>query len=163
VQRVAQCDIIDPRIPAQRVDPQALRRDATRSMAVAPCRAGATHNSDHSDCHEGLNWQNKAGSGLGQEASFATKLGWTMALPFMMGHGGVIRMHDFALGQLFALGSDVVIAGDMPMRVAGAARSRRKRSRCLSDLLFRSSLASCAQCSMALPGLITVFRSGAPA
>jgi hypothetical protein len=47
----------------------------------------------------------KAGSGLGQEASFATTLGWTMAFAFHDGgNGGVIRMHDFALGQLFALG-----------------------------------------------------------
>ena len=49
--------------------------------------------------------KDKTGSGLGQEASFATKLGWTIAFAFHDGgNGGVIRMNDFALGQLFALG-----------------------------------------------------------
>jgi hypothetical protein len=47
----------------------------------------------------------KAGSGLGQAASVATTLGRTMAFAWHDGgNGGVIRMHDFALGQLVALG-----------------------------------------------------------
>jgi hypothetical protein len=62
----------------------------------------------------------KAGSGLGQEASFAPKLGWTIAFAFHDGgNGGVIRLHDFALGPLFALGQALRLFGDLPMRVAG--------------------------------------------
>jgi hypothetical protein len=63
--------------------------------------------------------KDKAGSGLGQEASFATKLGRAMAFALHDGgNGGVIRMHDFTLGQLFALGQAPRLLGDLPMRVA---------------------------------------------
>ena len=62
----------------------------------------------------------KAGSGLGQEASFATTLGRAIAFALHDGgQGGGIRMHDFALGPLFALGQAPRLLGDLPMRVAG--------------------------------------------
>ena len=67
--------------------------------------------------------KDKAGSGLGQDASFATKLGRAIAFAFHDGgNGGVIRIHDVALGQLFALGQAPRLLGDLPMRVAGGCQ-----------------------------------------
>jgi len=63
--------------------------------------------------------KDKAGSGLGEQTDFAPELGWTIAFAFDdRGNGGVIRMDDFALTELFALGQALRLFGDLPMRVA---------------------------------------------
>jgi len=62
----------------------------------------------------------KAGSGLGQDASCATTRGRAMAFALHDGgNGGVIRLHDCALGQLCAWGQAPRWRGDLPLRVAG--------------------------------------------
>ena len=63
--------------------------------------------------------KDKAGSGLGEQTGFAPELGWTIAFAFDdRGNGGVIRIDDFALTELFTLGQALRLFGDLPMRVA---------------------------------------------
>ena len=63
--------------------------------------------------------KDKTGSGLGEQTDFAPELGWTIAFAFEdRGNGGVIRIDDFALTELFALGQTLRLFGDLPMRVA---------------------------------------------
>jgi hypothetical protein len=67
--------------------------------------------------------QEKAGSGLGQEAGFAPKRGRAMACALHDGgHGGGRRMPDFALGELFTLGQAPRLLGELPRRGAGSVQ-----------------------------------------
>ena len=64
--------------------------------------------------------KDKAGSGLGQNPGFTTKLGWTIAFAFDDGsNGGIISIDDFALTQLFALSKALRLFDPLTMSVTG--------------------------------------------
>jgi hypothetical protein len=120
MQRLAQLSVIDPEISAQGVDLQALGGFDEVD--------GPVHLVEHGQhiariTRIALGYpirKDKAGSGLGEQTGFATKLGRTIAFAFDDGgNGGVIRIDDFTLGELFALGEALRLLGDLPMRVAG--------------------------------------------
>ncbi len=77
-----------------------------------------------------------AASWIRQNAGFATKLGRTIAFAFDdRGNGGVIRIDDFELTQLFALGQALRLFGNLTMRVAGALQvAKQALALCLTQV-----------------------------
>ena len=115
--------VVDPQITAQRVEPQALAAGDQVNGVLHLVEPGQ-HRARIAGIARGHPiGEEKAGSGLGQDASFAPKLGRAIAFAFHDGgNGGVIRIHDFALGKLFTLGQAPRLLGDLPMRVAGSCQ-----------------------------------------
>ena len=117
---LAQRGVIDPQSTAQGVDPQTLGGGDEVDSPWHRIEEGQPRARITRMALGDAIGKEKAGSGLGQDASVATTLGRAMAFALHdWGNGGVIRMHDCALGQLFALGQAPRLLGDLPMRVAG--------------------------------------------
>ena len=120
MQALTQLGVIDPQVPPEGVDPQALWSDNLVNGVVDLVRQGEHITRITGIARGHLVGQDQAGGRLRQDTGLATKLGRAVALACDdRSNGGVLGIDNCALGQLFTLGEALRLLGD---RLMGGAR-----------------------------------------
>ena len=144
VEGLTQGGVIDPEIPGDRIDQWPLRPRHPFDGVVDFVDQGQHVTGIARVAYGHPGGKDKARGRLREDAGLATKLGWAIALAFANGgHGGIVGIDDFPVGQLFAVGQSSRLCTDLLMRPLRCAQvacqalplGRAQRGRVLEGLL----------------------------